>query len=932
MAEAEKKRDQTFPQEKDEEKDLDLGHCDEHESPLPLTVTSRVLYMLGDIAAGPAYRFTQWLDLVRKRSATYGSSGFPHRLHRIDDMVSSAGERNADPKSPPSKETSEISLWERLGKASIVDIDSISFSWSILSSLHHTEHSSSTDHSEEDQSKPLEVTVNSGGVVFFALFSHPSSEDASRKEEAAAVIKFASSRMATQSERLGYEFAKWLGVQIPQARVIHSCNPEWTLIKEATEKAQAKANSEGDEVGEVTCSELLEALELSRCLLLMSYVHGCPLLESMSSFETEEKAERAASALGRILLLDLVIRNEDRLPCRQLRWRGNPANLLLTDRIMSSTKPLECSFEEAFDSAIKRYHPRDYRSIQRERRASSVDSRSRLSVSDHRLVSQSSDFSDITESPRSYDTEFMSPMSDTSMAPEFHIVTIDSGVPRRPPAGKRASDQEIYPRLVELLINSSQYSSNLLYEITEGGLGHLQAKEREETPAAVTPVVREFRNGFRAGLRDLHEFHIFLVTLHQKLDGLLRAFFSMMDKTMCADFDRDDFAVPVSPLQGFGHEVNHHYPSPSKERVPSDNSFDHSESDMHRSVAPRTPGSENKEGGDATSPKSRESWHGRYSRGGESLSSQRLAAKLRDFHKFAKIDAESNKELDQWNETLRNEVMKLCQENGFNTGFFEGSDNNSCIDAYELKVRLEHILERISLITKAANTEKPSMIQDNLFIGGGLAARSVYTLQHLGITHILCLCANEIGQSDTQYPDLFKYKNFSITDDEDSKIEGIFQEALDFINQGEETGGKILVHCFEGRSRSATVVLAYLMLRKNLTLLEAWSKLRKVHRRAQPNDGFARILVNIDKKCHGKVSMEWRQRKPTMKVCPVCGKNAGLSSSSLKLHLQKSHKKLSSGSVDSAMNMEIQKALEALQLSSGRGSSVSSSSFQSLTG
>lgn len=29
-------------QEKDEEKDLDLGHCDEHESPLPLTVTSRV--------------------------------------------------------------------------------------------------------------------------------------------------------------------------------------------------------------------------------------------------------------------------------------------------------------------------------------------------------------------------------------------------------------------------------------------------------------------------------------------------------------------------------------------------------------------------------------------------------------------------------------------------------------------------------------------------------------------------------------------------------------------------------------------------------------------------------------------------------------------------------------------------------------------------
>jgi len=67
--------------------------------------------------------------------------------------------------------------------------------------------------------------------------------------------------------------------------------------------------------------------------------------------------------------------------------------------------------------------------------------------------------------------------------------------------------------------------------------------------------------------------------------------------------------------------------------------------------------------------------------------------------------------------------------------------------------------------------------------------------------------------------------------------------------------------------------------------------------------------------------MEWQQRKPTMKVCPICGKNAGLSSSSLKLHLQKSHRKLSSGSVDSAMNMEIQKALTALKIS--RGGSVS---------
>lgn len=104
-------------------------------------------------------------------------------------------------------------------------------------------------------------------------------------------------------------------------------------------------------------------------------------------------------------------------------------------------------------------------------------------------------------------------------------------------------------------------------------------------------------------------------------------------------------------------------------------------------------------------------------------------------------------------------------------------------------------------------------------------------------------------------------------------------------------------------------------------MLKAWNTLKRVHRRAQPNDGFAKILLDLDRKLHGKVSMEWQQRRPTMKVCPICGKNAGLSSSSLKLHLQKSHKKLSSGSVDSAMSMEIEKVVDALKIS--RGGSVS---------
>ncbi|KAL5717466.1 hypothetical protein ACHQM5_010461 [Ranunculus cassubicifolius] len=886
--------------DKEEEKD-------QNRSSSP--VSSRVLYLLGDLTSGPAFRFAQWLDSVRSRSGRYQSSNFRNRQLSLDSTMPFSPEgKIINSTSSQILEPSEISLWERLSRASTLDTDSSEISWDMLSSLHRTEHSSSTDYSEDELNKALEVTVNSGGVVFFALFNI--SVDDSYPKEAAAVIKISSSRMATQSERLGYEFAKWLGVSTPQARVIHNSSDEWQLIKNAAEKTRDAAAMEGDDVGEVTCSELLEALELSRCLFLMNYVHGSPFLESISAFDSQEAAKKTSAELGRVLMLDLVIRNEDRLPCRQLGWRGNSANLLLADKLTSSEINLS---EESFDSHSRRDIPRVMKALHKERR-SSADGR--FSVCNPEIISQSSDVSAFMDSPKSRNMYPKDSMGESKTG-NYHIVAIDSCVPRRPPAGKRANDHVQYPKLVELLLNSVEYSASLLYDITGGKLGCPLQEEADGTSLSeCTIVVNEFRGGFRAALRDLQGSHIFLLTLYQKLDNLLRVFLTIVNKNSSADSDKEDFGVPESPCRdAFGS------PS-SKDRHNNDSQADSSSDPELLKTAPRSSLLAYKETPDSASPVSRENWHGKFFKGsGEPLRCLRLTAKLRDFNKYAKVDAELSRELEQWNEALKSEAIKLCQENNFHTGFFEGSETNTVVDAYELKVRLEHILERIALISDAANTEKPSLIIGNLFIGGALAARSVYTLQHLGITHILCLCSNEIGQSDSQFPDLFVYKNFSIYDNEDTNISNLFEEASDFIDNVEKIGGKVLVHCFEGKSRSATVVLAYLMLRKKFTLLDAWNTLKRAHRRAQPNDGFAKTLLDLDMKLYGKVSMEWQHRKPTMRVCPICGKNAGLSSSSLKLHLQKSHRKLSSGSVDSAMTMEIQKVLTALKIN--RGGSVS---------
>ncbi|KAJ8617744.1 hypothetical protein MRB53_013930 [Persea americana] len=88
----------------------------------------------------------------------------------------------------------------------------------------------------------------------------------------------------------------------------------------------------------------------------------------------------------------------------------------------------------------------------------------------------------------------------------------------------------------------------------------------------------------------------------------------------------------------------------------------------------------------------------------------------------------------------------------------------------------------------------------------------------------------------------------------------------------------------------------------------------------QPNDGFAKILLDLDRKMHGESSMEWHHEtcdESMPNLLEECRSEQQL----LKLHLQKSHKKISSGSMDNAKTMEIQKALVVLKIS--QGSSVS---------
>lgn len=143
---------------------------------------------------------------------------------------------------------------------------------------------------------------------------------------------------------------------------------------------------------------------------------------------------------------------------------------------------------------------------------------------------------------------------------------------------------------------------------------------------------------------------------------------------------------------------------------------------------------------------------------------------------------------------------------------------------------------KIDLVTQSCY----SQILPGLYLSNAKAAADRNVLRRLKITHILTVEAHRLPKStfyDTNISTLY----IRAYDNPDTNLLPYFPMANSFIDEGIENGN-VLVHCRFGVSRSATIVIAYLMEKYKLTFEQAYLYVRQRRRFINPNPGFVRQL------------------------------------------------------------------------------------------
>uniref|UniRef100_A0A7S0F950 Protein-serine/threonine phosphatase n=1 Tax=Pyrodinium bahamense TaxID=73915 RepID=A0A7S0F950_9DINO len=206
---------------------------------------------------------------------------------------------------------------------------------------------------------------------------------------------------------------------------------------------------------------------------------------------------------------------------------------------------------------------------------------------------------------------------------------------------------------------------------------------------------------------------------------------------------------------------------------------------------------------------------------------------------------------------LNLEEINMSEEEMLNSYDPENEENNYHLPHHVYKqLQLNHFRQVCSEVVPGA-----------LFISSFQVASELESLRKHQITHIVNTAADVC---DSCFPDHFSYITYYLKDTNNEDISLLFYRTLEWIQNAISSGGRVLVHCREGISRSATMVIAYLMWRFSLSFEAAHEMIRKVRPICNPNTGFTFQLLLLGKKLNGtsSCSTQSRDRPLLFRIAP----------------------------------------------------------------
>lgn len=149
---------------------------------------------------------------------------------------------------------------------------------------------------------------------------------------------------------------------------------------------------------------------------------------------------------------------------------------------------------------------------------------------------------------------------------------------------------------------------------------------------------------------------------------------------------------------------------------------------------------------------------------------------------------------------------------------------------------------------------KPKKHKGGLYMGNIHGALNKSLLKALDVKAVITVA--EGAKVHYEFEDGICHLTVDVRDEIDENISQFFDDCADFIAEKRKTGS-VFVHCRAGISRSAAIVIAYVMKKKGYSLKGACDYVRAKRGIILPNRGFLKQLENYQKKLSLKHKMAY---------------------------------------------------------------------------